>query len=174
MRRKTSIWRLGMGLLVAGMLVGGAFSQNPSPAVLRARSEKLMNDGNFREAYDGFRRLCLDPSDGGAGEPGPDQRRAVPESPRPLQEFDELVESTIAAHKENWRLLQTAAQQYLERSASGLIGSPGKYERGPHRGGGEVINSVERDRVRALQLMRAGDAAGRRRTTTRTRSRSSS
>jgi hypothetical protein len=29
----------------------------------------------------------------------------------------------------------------------------GNYERGPHRGGGQMVNSLECDRVRALQLM---------------------
>ena len=69
-----------------------------------------------------------------------------------VKEFDELVESTIGVHKENWRVLWTAAQQYMSTQHQGFL-IAGEYERGPHRGGGEVKNSVERDRVRALQLM---------------------
>ena len=69
-----------------------------------------------------------------------------------IKEFDELVESTVKAHQNNWRLLQTAAQLYQQTQHQGFR-IAGKYERGPHRGGGEMINSVERDRVRALQLM---------------------
>src|SRR6185369_17169162 len=69
------------------------------------------------------------------------------------QEFDDLVEQTVAVHRQNWRLLQTAAQQYLQVEHQGFR-IAGKYERGTHRGGGEAINSQDRDRVRALQLMR--------------------
>ena len=50
-----------LGLFLVGLLAAAAWSQAPSPAELRARSTKLMNDGNFKDAYDGFRKLCLDP-----------------------------------------------------------------------------------------------------------------
>src|SRR5687768_17374666 len=151
MRRKTSFWRWGLGLLVAGMLVGGAFSQNPSPGVPRPRAEKLMKDGNFREAYDGFKRLCLDPNGGAASQDLINAVQCLHHLGR-LPEFDELIEGTIAAHKGDWRLLQTAARQYLEVPHEGYRVA-GRFERGPHRGGGEAINSTERDRVRALQLV---------------------
>jgi uncharacterized protein YfaS (alpha-2-macroglobulin family) len=142
-----------LGCLLLGLLGGGAFSQAPAPGDLRARSQKLMSDGNFREAYDGFRRLCLDPN-AGAGQVGQDLVNAVQclNHLGRIQEFDELVESTVAVHPTNWRLLQTAADQYLYAQHQGFIVA-GKYERGPHRGGGQMASSVERDRVRALQLM---------------------
>src|SRR5262245_2419454 len=141
-------------LLLLGLFAVAAFSQNPAPATLRARSEKLKKDGNFREAYDGFRRLCLDPN-AGPNSVSQDLNSAVEclNHLGRIQEFDDLVEKTIAAHNRNWRLLQTAAQQYLSVQQQGFR-IAGKYERGPHRGGGEPVNSMERDRVRALQLMR--------------------
>ncbi len=153
MHRTTLVRYSWLGLFLVGLFAAGAWSQAPAPAELRARATKLMNDGNFKEAYDGFRRLALDPKT----EPGQvtsDLTNAVQCLYRlgRVTEFDELVESTVAAHKENWRLLQTAANQYIQTPHQGfLIG--GKYERGGHRGGGEVKNSMERDRVRALQLM---------------------
>ena len=142
-----------LAIFLLGLMAVGVFSQAPSPAELRARSQKLMKDGNFKDAYDGFRKLSLDPKD--------DPRQVSQDLTSAIQclnrlgrvtEFDELVESTIAAHQKNWRLLQTAAQQYLQAQHQGFM-IAGKFERGPHRGGGEVVNSVERDRVRALQLM---------------------
>src|SRR5262245_15685282 len=144
-----------LAMLLVGLLVVDALSQNQSPATLRARSQKLMNDGNFREAYDGFRRLCLDPS-AGATQVSQDLGQAVACLNRlgRIQEFDELVEKTVSVHAQNWRLLQAAAQQYVSVDHQGFK-IAGKFERGPHRGGGEAANANERDRVRALQLMQA-------------------
>ena len=140
-------------LLMVGLFAAGALSQTQSPAAMRARSMKLKNDGNFREAYDGLRRLCLDPNSG-AATVSQDLASAVEclNNLGRIQEFDDLLEKTIVAHQQNWRLLHAAAQQYLSVEHNGFR-IAGKFERGPHRGGGEMINSLERDRVRALQLM---------------------
>ena len=150
MKRTASVGRLVAGVLLAGMVGAGAFSQNPSPAVLRPRAEKLMKDGNFKEAYEGFKKLCLDPNSGLASQDLINAVQCLHHLGR-LPEFDELIEGTIAAHKDDWRLLQTAARQYLEVPHEGYRVA-GRFERGPHRGGGEAVNSMERDRVRALQL----------------------
>ncbi|HZN33054.1 MAG TPA: MG2 domain-containing protein [Pirellulaceae bacterium] len=151
--RSTFILRLAAaGLFLVG-LVAVASSQNPTPAELRTSSQTLMRNGNFKEAYDGFRRLCLNPN-AGAAQVSQDLTNAVQCLNRlgRVKEFDELVESTVKTHQGNWRLLQTAAQLYQQTQHQGFR-IAGQYERGPHRGGGEMINSVERDRVRALQLM---------------------
>src|SRR5262245_3486259 len=88
-----------VGLLLCGIFAAGAFSQAPSPAELRARSQKLMNDGNFNDAYAGFRKLCLDPKTE-PGQVSQDLNNAVQclYNLGRVKEFDELVESTIAAH----------------------------------------------------------------------------
>src|SRR5688572_6440263 len=109
---RTSIARLSwFTLILWAVWTAAAISQAPSPAELRARSQKLMNDGNFSEALAGYRQLCLDPKT----EPrqvSSDLTNAVQCLYRlgRVSEFDELVESAVAAHQENWRLLQTAAQ----------------------------------------------------------------
>jgi hypothetical protein len=115
--------------------------------------QKLKNDGNFRDAYDGFRRLCLDPN-AGNGAVSQDLNNATEclNNLGRIQEFDDLVGKAVAVHQQNWRLLQTAARQCLNVEHQGFR-IAGKYERGQHRGGGEPANSDERDRVRALQLM---------------------
>ena len=69
-----------------------------------------------------------------------------------IDEIDEFRESVIKLHSQNWRLLQAAGENYLNVEHSGFIVA-GKFQRGPHRGGGKVVSSFERDRVRALQLM---------------------
>ena len=112
-----------------------------------------MKKGNFRDAWHGFRDLALDP----AGEPaqfGSDLRNAIQclNNLGRTNEIDEFREKVVTVHAKNWRLLWTAAETFLRGPQYGFIVS-GKFERGHHRGGGESVNSVERDRVRALQLM---------------------
>ena len=139
--------------LLLGLGMAVAWSAVPDAAELRARSQKLMNDGNFKEALEGYRKLCLDPETKGRDVVS-DLNNAVQclQNLGSINEFDELVEGTVKAHQDDWRVLQAAALQYIQTQHQGFL-IAGKYERGPHRGGGKVVNSVERDRVRAMQLM---------------------
>lgn len=119
----------------------------------REEAGTTMRNGNWNDAYVLYRKILLDPSTD-SKETATDLSNAIQclQQLGRLQEVDELLESTIEAHGENWRLLQTAARQYTSLDHNGfLIG--GKFERGGHRGGGKAINSLERDRVRSLQLM---------------------
>jgi uncharacterized protein YfaS (alpha-2-macroglobulin family) len=145
---------LCLGCFVGLLAIPFAFSQPMNSAALRGQAQKLKADGNFNDGYKMFRRLCLDPNLG-ASSVDQDLASAVEclQQLGRIQEFDELIEQMIEVHKQNWRLLQAAAQQYLSAEHQGFR-IAGKYERGSHRGGGEPINSEERDRVRALQLMR--------------------
>ncbi len=66
-----------------------------------------------------------------------------------------MRDQVIALQKDNWRLLQAAAETFVAGPSYGFLIS-GKFERGPHRGGGKAVNAAERDRVRALQLLAQG------------------
>lgn len=143
-------------LLLIGATLGGSLLLGAREAPAgddRSKAERLMNEGNYNDAYKLFRQLCLDPKT----DPklvGPDLSRGIVclRSLGRVNEVDELLESTIKIHQGNWRLLQQAANEYLGIDHYGfLIG--GKFERGPNRGGGKLVNSQERDRVRALQLL---------------------
>ena len=70
--------------------------------------------------------------------------------------MDGAREAVVAVHQTNWRLLQGAAESYLNdfNHAGFLIA--GKFHRGPQRGGGQYVGSYERDRSRALQLLAEG------------------
>lgn len=119
----------------------------------RQQAQKLLQEGNYNDAYQLFRKLALDPKS---------DPKLVPQDLNQgvqclmnlgrLKEFDEFVESAVAAHSKNWRLLQQAAQSYLQVDHHGFL-IAGKFERGPHRGGGEMQNALERDRARAMQLL---------------------
>lgn len=145
-----TVWVLVASLGLGSLLLG---AKDPPKPEDRAKAEKLMNDGNFKDAYAIFREQCLnDKSDPKLV--GRDLANGV-QCLRNLgrtTEFDEYVESTIAAQPGNWRLLQAAANEYLNIEHFGFQVA-GKYERGPHRGDGKMVNSQERDRVRALQLL---------------------
>lgn len=115
--------------------------------------KKQFDSGNFKVAYDGYRKLVLDPKTEATQVAG-DLGLAV-QALRNLgrvTEFDELVEGAIKAHDKNWRLLREAATQYGNVEQWGFIVA-GKFERGSHRGGGKYVSSASRDRVRSLQLM---------------------
>src|SRR5690606_38711279 len=98
---------LNLVLLAVG--AASVLSQGKKPPVpqRRAAAMKQFNDGNWRDAYNSFRELCLDPANDGA-EVGSDLSLGIQCLHRlgRTSECDEFLESTIAAHGKNWRLLQ--------------------------------------------------------------------
>jgi len=119
----------------------------------RAAVTKQMQDGNFKDAYEGFRRMTLDPNAPPA-EVGLNLREATQclQQLGRSKEIDAFCEQVIAVHGKNWRLLSAAAENYLNIEHHGFM-IAGQFERGQHRGGGQVVNAAARDRIRALQLM---------------------
>ncbi len=122
----------------------------------RVRAQKLLADGNFKEAYAVFLQLVSDPRADAAKVPN-DLERGFDCLQRlnGQAQMDALVEQAVAAHGKNWRLLEQAAlhlQQQMPHHGM-LVG--GEFQRGHHRGGvgGRWVQVEERDRVRVLQLM---------------------
>jgi uncharacterized protein YfaS (alpha-2-macroglobulin family) len=148
-------WRVGLLALVSVLAVGAVWLL-AADAPQQQRRDGLMKAfqaGNYKDAYDGLRKLALDP----AADPlqvGNDLVTGI-NSLRNLgrtDEVDEFREAVIAVHAKNWRLLDTAAQTYTDIEHYGYIVA-GKFYRGNKRGGGRQVGSVQRDRTRALQLM---------------------
>ena len=143
-----------LGMMTATLLSLAAFAAaSASDEQLRKQTQENYNQGNFKDAYEGFRKLALDPQN----DPrlvGNDLNMAVQCLQRlnRVDEIDALLEDVVRVHKANWRLLWSAAQNYMNIPHQGFIVA-GKFCRGNKRGGGKVVNAVERDRVRALQLM---------------------
>src|SRR5208337_4414434 len=79
-----------------------------------------------------------------------------PASREQCDELDAFREAVIEVHKDNWRLLQAAAESYLNDPEHFGFIVAGEFHRGPHRGGGRYVSVLERDRVRALQLLVQG------------------
>jgi alpha-2-macroglobulin len=124
-----------------------------APDEPRGRAQKDFQAGNFRDALEQFRKLALDPQDDPGLAPG-DLKTAI-ECLQQLgrqEEVDTFREAVIGVHPKNWRLLQVAAEGLEQGEHYGFL-IAGQFVRGPHRGGGESASSLERDHVRALELM---------------------
>jgi uncharacterized protein YfaS (alpha-2-macroglobulin family) len=136
--------------LTAGLAAGLAAAENRSR---RESAAKAMQAGNFKDAYESYRRLALDPADD-VKQVGNDLNQAVAclQQLGRSDELDDFREQVIAVHKKNWRLLEAAAANYTNGEHYGFLVA-GKFSRGFRRGGGNYIATFARDRVRALQLM---------------------
>jgi uncharacterized protein YfaS (alpha-2-macroglobulin family) len=132
-------------------LAPAAFAQD---ATLPAREPlvQAFRDGNYQEAYDGLQRLLV-AANTNTATIGDDLSTAV-QCLRQLNRSDEvdaLLEQVAAAHPKSWQTQAAVANQYNSIEHYGyMIG--GEFHRGQHRGEGRVVNSADRDRVRALQL----------------------
>jgi len=151
MKRSRLACLIGVALVSAFLAYSALGAKDAPPD--RAAAEKLFKDGNWKEAYEAYSRLALDPADDPM-KVGDDLASACNclQNLGRLNELDAFLEKVIATHLGNWRLLQAAAQVYLNANHQGFI-IAGAFERGGHRGGGTYANSYERDRVRSLQLM---------------------
>src|SRR5437763_13254321 len=108
-----------VGLVAALLLVGLAgvwrlTAGAPSITEQRTKLTKAYNDGNFKVAYEGLRKLALEPSN----DPtlvGKDLELAINALYRlgRTEEVDDFREAVIKVHAKNWRLLSTAAQTYI-------------------------------------------------------------
>jgi len=142
-----SVVLVSCGLLAAA-LVDAPASKSPRTAL-----QKMYNDGNYKDAYEGLRKLALDPN-ADSRQVGSDLTLAAQclQNLDRMAEVDAFREAVIKIHSANWRLLLAAAESYLNIEHHGYIVA-GKFERGQKRGGGRIVNAADRDRVRALQLI---------------------
>jgi alpha-2-macroglobulin len=125
----------------------------PPPAEMRSKADAALKAGNFRDAWTFYQKLALDPQD----DPklvGRDLQRGVQMLQRLAREdeVDPFREAVVAAHTKNWRLLQASADNLSRDSHYGYL-IAGEFHRGNHRGGGDYVSCVARDRVHALQLL---------------------
>lgn len=149
------------GVLVLTTLAATLVCAQKTPAPDRKAVQKAMQNGNWKNAYDAFAKLALDPASDDKFV-GDDLLRAVQclQNLGRSNEIDPFREKVIAVHPKNWRLLESAAQTFYSNEHYGFM-IAGKFERGNHRGGGKAVNSMERDRVRSMQLMvKAQDLVG--------------
>src|SRR2546423_15051371 len=107
--RKLGLLTLALSVVLLGVwrLTAGA----PSITEQRTKLTKAYNDGNFKVAYEGLRKLALEPSN----DPtlvGKDLELAINALYRlgRTEEVDDFPETVIQVHAKNWRLPPTPAQ----------------------------------------------------------------
>jgi len=153
MTRKHSLIAAGLAVALVGLVTARVFSEPADTTQARQTAYEEFRKGNWRDALDRFKTILADPKADGE-KAAQDLNTAVQCLGRlgRINELDALIESAVKAHPKDWRLLQAAAQNYLNTTHYGYM-IAGEYRRGPHRGGGKMANSLERDRVRAIQLL---------------------
>ncbi|MEA1950937.1 MAG: alpha-2-macroglobulin, partial [Planctomycetota bacterium] len=145
--------------LAAAFLFGGIIALPPaaaipSPKLDFKRAKKTFENGNFKDAYEMFRKSTLR-----ADEPSEQVCEQLQLGTNCLQrlnrvaEIDAFREAVVEAHADDWRVLWAAAKNCMSIPHQGAIVA-GKFVRGGRRrGGGQFVNTLARDRVRAMQLM---------------------
>ncbi len=120
---------------------------------IREKAHQHYKAGNYKDALAIYQDLVLK-RDAASHLVSTDLNMAISclQSLNRTSETDDLRERVIKIHRDNWRLLYTAAQSYYNNTHYGYIVA-GEFYRGHHRGGGRYVNSLERDRIRTLQLM---------------------
>ena len=110
-RRRIAAGLAGYIVLAAGVAVG----QPPQGLNGRDRFDKLFADGNFKDAFEGYRGLAFNAKT----EPdrvGTDLKRGIECLARlgRIDEVDDFCDGVISIHHGNWRLLHAAAESFLK------------------------------------------------------------
>ena len=130
-------------LVLMAVAVAAVGFLDARPPASRELCDKLAQQGNYKDAYDGYRALALDPKD----DPtlvGRDLQQAISclMNLRRADEVDAFREAVIEVHNGNWRLIQAAAESYLNDPEHYGFIVAGKFHRGPHGGGGRYVTAA--------------------------------
>ena len=113
-----------LGALVA-VLGGLGVMQLPGdepPLAEREKALKTYQAGNYKESYEMYRALALDPKQNKV-QAGSDLNMAFYSliNLGRNDEVDELLETAAKTHEKNWQMLQATAQLYLQAEHYGYV-----------------------------------------------------
>lgn len=142
-------------LLLSGALLMSPFGrgEQETPVEALGRGLKLQKQGHHREALAVLEPLLVKP--GLESHERIKTLEAAVNCVRNLNEAhraDALREQVAAAFPRDWQVMGFVAQSLLDAEDFGFVVA-GEFQRGHHRGGGEYASPVDRDRVRALQIL---------------------
>ena len=143
------------GIVGLSNIFGSAEAQEGEQLLATSKTapQKLMLEGNYREALDVYEKLVVDPAH--TGEAAARDLHAAPVCMHKLGRidfWDELAEKAVVAHPKDWRVLWEVAMGYYGAGSWGHM-VDGSYQRGDRIRGSRRVNAYERDRIRSLQLM---------------------
>ncbi|MFH2002010.1 MAG: MG2 domain-containing protein [Planctomycetota bacterium] len=142
-------------LLSASLIFTGAVSmQDPSSQEsLRQKAQQCVRDGNYKDAFDSFEKLVLSANDDPT-QAGSDLAQAIQclQNLGRTHETDALRDKALDVHSRNPLFLRSAALTFLNGEHYGEV-IAGDFYRGGYKGSGQQVSSMERDRIRALQLL---------------------
>ena len=111
-----TMWFVVLSVVMLGFLavLAPAFFEEPTNQQQREAMQQQYNNGNYNDAYEGYRKLALDSEDDPL-QVGSDLTMATSalQNLGRSDEIDAFREEVINAHAGNWRLLQAAAENYL-------------------------------------------------------------
>ena len=115
---------------------------------------ELMQQGNFKEAFEAFERFMYTPDAKNPQVARDDLNNAISCLQRLNRqaETDTVREKIATTHPQNFHAQWAAGMSFLHANHHGVILN-GAFKRGHHRGGGAQAHVTERDRVRAAQLL---------------------
>ncbi|MFO1022364.1 MAG: hypothetical protein U0903_16965 [Planctomycetales bacterium] len=137
------------------MLGWNSFNRGEGPIPQsRRQAQQEFKNGNFKAAYEGFRKTTLDPQS-----PAREVAEDIPVAIQCLQQLDRIEDTdeyleqvlAIKGRPDNWRVLKSVADAYQSSQHYGFIIAE-KFYRGYTRQGGRQVSAEDRDHVRALQL----------------------
>ena len=144
------------GIVGLSNIFGSAEAQEGEQLLATSKTapQTLMREGNYREALDVYEKLVVDPAHTGeAAARDLHAARVCMQELGRIDFWDELAEKAVAAHPKDWRVLWEVAMGYYGAGSWGHM-VDGSYQRGDRIRGSRRVNAYERDRVRALQLMK--------------------
>ncbi len=122
--------------------------------VTAKNAEALQNQGNYRDAFNIYHKLLLDKKYMAVAV---DKAKLLSNAVfclkrlRLEKDFDGFIRQVVKLYPTDWRVKQVAAKSYINIGHYGFM-IAGEFERGSHRGGGDSVISIERDRCHSLQL----------------------
>ncbi len=117
------------------------------------KADKLNKDGNYKEALALYEKLIVAPES--SGKKLAEQYTSAVQCLHQLNQLagvDALLEKAVAAHPQDWQLLDAAGKSLLQLGYHYGAIIDNTFQRGNNSGTGKFVGSYDRDRVRALQL----------------------
>ncbi|MDZ4849564.1 MAG: alpha-2-macroglobulin family protein [Pirellulaceae bacterium] len=148
-----------VAIIAASFLFLSTWSTAAQQDEEKIRNQALLhlNQGNWKDALDIFRRLAEDSSSNPARVPD-DVQNAIQclNNLGSMQELDEFLASVVEVHSNNWRALKQAAESIRNAPHHGIVAS-NAFHRAPQRNtSGVWVTVQEQDRQQSLTwLIRA-------------------